>query len=409
MATTINRLTAKQVEKFQAAGDYCDGGGLWLQVSGKNAKSWIFRFSLRGRSREMGLGSAHKLTLADARDERDKYNKLLRDHTDPIEYRKRQRAEVALADGATITFKEAAAMYCAAHRAGLRNLKSAQQWVATLATYAEPVIGNIAARDVNVGHIHRILEPIWSSKPDTASRLRGRIEAVLDWSRVKGYRDGENPARWKGNLDQLLPKPSKVRKVEHHAALPYAELPELMQKLRQQEGPAARALEFTILCAARVGEVLNATAQEIDHASKVWVVPGERMKGGKEHRVPLGKRALEIARMVNAGYLFPSRYSTGKPVSDALLRLTLRQLGYDGLTVHGFRATFKTWAMERTRFDNHTIESALAHIAGSKLEQAYMRGDVLEKRRQLMNAWAKFCETPPAKGDDKVVPLRSAS
>jgi integrase len=407
MATTINRLTAKQVEKFKAAGDYCDGGGLWLQVSGKNAKSWIFRFSLRGRSREMGLGSAHKLTLAEARGERDKYNKLLRDHIDPIEHRKRQRAQAAFATAGTITFKEAAAAYCAAHRAGLRNLKSAAQWMSTLATYAEPVIGNLSVRDINTGHIHRILEPIWSEKPDTASRLRGRIEAVLNWAKVKGYRNGENPAAWKGNLDHLLPKPSKVKRVEHHAALPYVDLPEFMAKLRSQQGPVARALEFTILTAARLGEALNATAQEIDHANKVWTVPGERMKGGVEHRVPLCKRTLELASIVSDGYLFPSRYSTGKPVSDMMMRLTLRQLGYD-VTIHGFRATFKTWAMERTRFDNYVVEAALAHINGDKVERAYARSDVIEKRRQLMNAWADFCATPPAKSADKVVPLRSA-
>jgi integrase len=356
----------------------------------------------------MGIGSAHKVGLAEARSERDRYNRLVYRGVDPIEHRKRQRAEAALADTATITFKEAAAAYCAAHRAGLRNVKSAAQWVSTLATYAEPVVGNLSVRDVNTGHVHRILEPIWSTKPDTASRLRGRIEAVLDWSKVQGYRDGENPARWKGNLDHLLPKPSKVRKVKHHAALPYAELPAFMQKLWQQQGPIARALEFTILTAARLGEALNATAQEVDHANKVWVVPGQRIKNGVEHRVPLYKRALEIASTESSGYLFPSRYSTGKPVSDMMLRKLLRELGGDGLTIHGFRATFKTWAMECTRFDNHTIEASLAHIAGSKLERAYMRGDLFAKRGALMTEWAKFCETPPAKSSGKVVPLRSA-
>jgi integrase len=315
--------------------------------------------------------------LAEARGERDRYNRLLRDHVDPIEHRKRQRAEAALADAATITFKEAAAAYCTAHRAGLKNLKSAAQWVSTLATYAEPVIGDLSVRDINTGHIHRVLEPIWSAKSDTASKLRGRIEAVLDWARVKGYRDGENPARWKGNLDHLLPKPSKVRKVEHHAALPYAELPAFMEKLRQQEGAIARALEFTVLTASRLGEALNATAQEIDHSNKLWLVPGSRMKGGVEHRVPLCKRALEFASVGNGGHLFPSRYSTGKPVSDMMLRLMLRQLGYDGITIHGFRATFKTWAMERTRFENFTVEAALAHTSGDK--KGLMRGPTFSK------------------------------
>jgi integrase len=226
---------------------------------------------------------------------------------------------------------------------------------------------------------------------------------------VKGYRGAENAARWRNNLDKLLPRPSKVRRVEHFAALPYAQLPELMAKLREQQGPIARALEFTVLTCARLGEALNATAQEVDRANAVWTVPASRMKNGQPHRVPLAQRSLEIAGMVSGGFLFPSRYSTGKPVSDMMLRALLRELAGDGLTIHGFRATFKTWAMERTRFDNHTIESALAHIAGSKLEQAYMRGDVLEKRRQLMDSWAEFCATQPANSAGKVVSMRSAS
>jgi integrase len=355
----------------------------------------------------MGLGSLRKLSLADARGERDKCNRLLRDHNDPIEHRKRQRAKAALADAATITFKEAAAAYTAAHRAGLKNRKSAAQWVSTLANYAEPVIGNLAVRDIDTGHIHRILEPIWSTKTVSASNLRGRVEAVLDWCRVKGYRDGENPARWRGNLDHLLPKPSKIRKVEHLAALPYVELPAFMDKLRRQEGVVARGLEFTILTAARLGEVLNATAQEIDRANKVWVVPAAHMKGGVEHRVPLCKRAYELASAAN-GHLFPSRYFPGKPISDTVLRLLLRELGHGDITIHGFRATFKTWAAERTRFDNHVVEAALAHISGDKIERAYRRTDVLERRRELMDAWAKFCATPPAKSTGTVVLMRSA-
>jgi integrase len=409
MAQTINQLTALKVQKIKTPGYHADGAGLWLQVTQAGGKSWIFTYSLRGRSREMGLGSASRVTLAEAREERDKCNKLLREYVDPIEHRRRLRAEAALADTATITFKEAAAAYCAAHRAGLRNVKSAAQWVATLKTYCEPVIGNLSVRDVNTSHIHRILEPMWSTKPDTASRLRGRIEAVLGWASVKGYRGAENAARWRNNLDKLLPRPSKVRRVEHFAALPYAELPALMEKLRRQEGnPIARSLEFAILTASRVGSVLNATAQQIDHANRAWVIPGQHMKSGVEFRVPLSKRALEIASMVNDGYLFPSRYSTHKPVSDTMLRLMLRQLGYDGITTHGTsRATFKTWAMERSRFDNHKIETALAH-SGSKLEQSYMRGDLYTKRAALMTSWAEFCASKPEQKSKTVVPLRSA-
>jgi integrase len=290
----------------------------------------------------------------------------------------------------------------------LKTAKYAAQWVSTLSTYAEPVLGNLSVRDITTGHIHRVLEPIWSAKSDTASKLRGRIEAVLDWARVKGYRDGENPARWRGNLDHLLPKPSKIRKVEHFAALPYAELPAFVEKLRRQEGSAARALEFTILTAARLTEARNATAQEIDHSKKVWTVPGARMKGGKEHRVPLSKRAIEVASGGSGSCLFPSRYHSDKPLSETLLRDLLRQLGHGDITIHGFRSTFKDWARDRTRFDNYVVEAALAHLSGDKVERAYARSDVMEKRRQLMEAWAKFCETPPAKSTGKVVSMRGA-
>jgi integrase len=365
-------------------------------------------FAARPGSRN-GARQRKQNDAREARDERDKCNRLLREHIDPIEHRKRQRAEIALTAAGTITFKEAAAAYCAAHRAGWKSLKHAGQWVSSLATYAEPAIGNLAVRDINTGHIHRVLEPIWPVMPDTASRLRGRIESVLDWARVKGYRDGENPARWRGNLDHLLPKPSKVRKVEHYAALPYAELPAFTEKLRHQEGPAARALEFTILTVARLSEARNATAQEIDHSSKVWTVPGERMKGGKEHRVPLCQRALELAAMGSDQHLFPSPYFPDKAISEQRLRHLLRHLGHDDITIHGFRSTFKDWARDRTRFDNYVVEAALAHLSGDKVEQAYARSDVMEKRQQLMNAWAKFCEMPPAKSTGKVVSMRSAS
>jgi integrase len=408
MAQTINQLTALKVLKIRKPGYHADGGGLYLQVSQSGAKSWIFRYSLRGRAREMGLGSLSKASLADARGDRDRYNRLLRDHIDPIEHRKRQRAEAALTNAATITFKEAAAAYCATHRASWKSPKHAMQWASSLSTYAAPTIGNLAVRDINTGLVHRALEPIWSTMPDTASKLRGRIESVLDWARVKGYRDGENPARWRGNLDHLLPKPNKVRKVEHYPALPYPELPAFMEKLRRQEGPNARALEFTILTAARLSEARNATAREIDHSNNIWTVPGERMKGGKEHRVPLCKRALELVTMEGGEYLFPSRYFHDKAVSETQMRDVLRQLGHDNITIHGFRSTFKDWARDRTRFDNYVVEAALAHLSGDKVERAYARSDVMQKRQQLMDAWSKFCETPPAKSAGKVVvPLRA--
>jgi integrase len=405
MASTINQLTAIKVQKIKQPGYHADGGGLWLQVTQAGAKSWIFTYSLRGRAREMGVGSLSRTSLAEARAARDECNRLLRDHIDPIEDRKRKRAEVALTDVKSITFAQAAAAYIATHRAGLKSAKHAKQWATTIATYAEPRLGKLNVADVDTSLISQVLEPIWTTKTETAGRVRGRIESILDWARVKGYRAGENPARWRGCLDKLLPKQSKVRRVRHHAAMPYDLVPKFMAELRQKNGSSARALEFTILTAARTGEVLTARPSEI--ADGVWVVPSERMKGGQIHRVPLCKRALELASGGSSSYLFPSHHPD-KPLSHMTMLMLLKYMGHDDVTVHGFRSAFKDWCRDRTRFDNYVVEAALAHTSGDKVERAYARSDVLEKRRQLMDAWAKFCATPPAKSTDRVVPLRSA-
>jgi integrase len=406
MAQTINQLTALKVLKIRKPGYHADGGGLWLQVSEGGGKSWILAYSLRGRAREMGLGSLSKVSLGEARDERDRCNRLLRDHVDPIEERKRKRAEVALNDVKSITFAQAAATYITTHCASFKNIKHGKQWSSTIQTFVEPRIGRLDVADIDTGLICQVLEPIWTTKPETAGRVRGRIESILDWAKVSGYRSGENPARWKGNLDKLLPKLSRVRKVKHHAAMSYDQLPAFMVKLRQQKGSAARALEFTILTASRSGEVLTARPSEI--VGDVWVVPPERMKGGIEHRVPLCKRAIELAAGGSGSYLFPSRHHSDKPLSNMAMLLWLNDLSGGDFTVHGFRSTFKDWCRDRTRFDNYVVEAALAHISGDKVERAYARSDVLEKRRQLMEAWAKFCATPPAQSADRVVPLRSA-
>jgi integrase len=405
MASTINQLTAIKVQKIKQPGYHADGGGLYLQASQGGAKSWIFAFSLHGRRREMGLGSASRVSLADARAERDRYNRLLREGTDPIEDRKRRRAEIALTNVKSITFAQAAAAYIATHRAGLKNAKHAKQWATTIATYAEPRLGKLNVADIDTGLIRQVLEPIWTTKPETAGRVRGRIESILDWARVSGYRNGENPARWRGNLDKLLPKQSKVRKVKHHAAMPYDALPAFMQKLRQQKGSAARALEFTILCAARTGEVLTARPAEI--AGGVWTVPSERMKGGQTHRVPLSKRAVEVASGGSSSYLFPSRYHPDKALSNMAMLKLLADMGHGDVTTHGFRSSFKDWCRDRTRFDNYVVEAALAHISGDKVERAYARSDVLQKRRALMESWAEFCATPSAKSTGKVVSIGS--
>jgi integrase len=404
VAHFINQLTALGVLKIRKPGYHADGGGLYLQVSQSGAKSWVFRYSLRGRAREMGLGSLSKVSLAEARDERDKCNRLLRDYIDPIEDRKRRRNEAALADTKSITFAQAAAAYIATHRAGLKSAKHAKQWATTIATYAEPRLGKLNVADVDTGLVSQVLEPIWTTKTETAGRVRGRIESILDWARVKGYRTGENPARWRGNLDKLLPKQSKVRKVKHHAAMPYDALPAFMAELRQKNGSSARTLEFCILCAARTHEALLARPSEI--ADGVWTVPGERMKGGQTHRVPLSKRASEIASGGSGSYLFPSHHPD-KPLSHMTMLMLLKCMGHDDVTVHGFRSTFKDWARDRTRFDNYVVEAALAHISGDKVERAYARSDVMEKRRELMNAWATFCASKPA-ASGEVVTLRTA-
>jgi integrase len=404
MAQTINQLTAMKVQKLKAPGYHADGGGLHLQVSRAGSKSWIFSYRFAGRAREMGLGSLQRVSLAEARDERDKCNRLLREHVDPIEHRRKKRAAAILKAHGTITFAEATDKYLVAHRAEW-SPKHFKQWQQTLTQYVVPELGRLLVSDITTGHIVRVLEPIWPTV--NAERLRGRVESILSWSAMHGYRQqGDNPARWRGCLDVLLAKPSRSRKREHHPALPYAEMPAFMAKLRKQEGAAARALEFCILTAARTDEARRATPAEIDHASKVWCVPADRMKTRKEHRVPLCKRALELAGMGDGAYLFPGQ--TARSIDNTAMRRMLERLGYAHVSVHGMRSSFCDWAAERTNYPNHVVEMALAHAIGDKVEAAYRRGDLFDKRRALMDAWAQYCASPPAKSAGRVVPLRSA-
>jgi integrase len=382
MAKTVGKLTALKVGRALTAGMYADGAGLYLQVTGTGAKSWIHRYSIRGKAREMGLGSLSAVSLADARTRAAACRALRQDGVDPIEARKADRAQAALDDAKAITFKEAAQRYIAAHRPGWKNPKHALLWENTLATYAEPAIGKISVQAVDTGLVLRVLEPIWRTKPETAGRVRGRIEVILDWAKSRGLRQGENPARWRGHLQYQLPARSKVRRVKHHPALPYAELPGFMAELREQEGIGARALEFTILTAARTGEIIGAKRSEASAADKLWTVPAERMKAGKEHRVPLSDTFV-----FGGGKL-------GKPLSNMTMAAVLRRMGYANVTVHGFRSTFRDWAAERTNFQNEVVEMALAHAVSNRVEAAYRRGDLFEKRRQLMAEWSNFCDTP---------------
>lgn len=411
MPKTVGKLTALKLSRELATGFHADGAGLYLQVTSSRAKSWVYRFSFRKKKRYMGLGSFPAVSLADARIRAGECRALLQNGIDPIEQRNAQRAQDALEEAKAITFKQAAERFINSKRAGWKNAKHASQWENTLRSYVFPVFGNLSVQDVDADLVRRVLEPIWDKKPETATRVRGRIEAILDWATVLKLRTGENPARWRGHLAHVFAPRAKVRAIEHHAALPYAELPEFMARLREQEGVGARALEFTILTAARTGETIGATRTEFNAAEKVWTVPAARMKAKRDHRVPLSGRALSIVSEATAtttddsAFVFPGG-KRGKPLSNMAMDAVLRRMSYkDRATVHGFRSTFRDWAAERTNFPSEVVEMALAHAVGDKVEAAYRRGDLFEKRRRLMAEWAGYCTTPKAAARGAVVTL----
>ena len=408
MART-GKLTALKTDKVKASGYYGDGGGLFLQVSRYGTKSWVFRFKANGRLREMGLGSLDTYSLAEARERARNCRKLRDEGKDPIEERNAARLAVKLEATKAITFEQCAERHIAAHRAGWRNGKHRDQWSSTLETYVNPIIGALPVQAIDTTLVMKAVEPIWNEKPETASRVRGRIEAILDWATARGFRAGENPARWRGHLDKLLPKKTKVRRIEHHAALPYREIAAFVAELRPQEGIAARALEFAILTAARTGEVIGARWDELDLADRLWTVPAERMKADKEHRVPLSDAAIaileDLQRTRHGDYVFPGGRA-GRPISNMAMTMTLRRMGRGELTVHGFRSSFRDWAAERTGFPAEVAEMALAHAVSDKVEAAYRRGDLFQKRRQLTDAWARYCTTPAPAG--KVVSFAAA-
>ncbi|MFN3669561.1 MAG: tyrosine-type recombinase/integrase [Brevundimonas sp.] len=393
----LHRLSALRVRQIDAPGRYPDGGGLYLQIGKGGARSWIFRYSFNGRERDMGLGSAALVTLAEAREAAFELRRQRQKGIDPLEARKAAEVEARRRRAEAVTFAQAVKDYLKLNRAGWRNDKHAAQWAATLRTYAEPHVGERPVASIDVNDVLTILEPIWVEKPETASRLRGRIEAVLDWSAVRGQRTGANPARWRGNLEKLLPAKSKVQKIAHHAALPHKELPKFMARLRGQGGTAARALEFTILTAARTGETIGASPAEIDFDDRLWTVPPERMKAGREHRAPLSAAALalvESRRESDQPWLFAGM-KAGSPLSNMSMLAVLKRMGRADLTTHGFRSTFRDWAAETTDYPAEVVEMALAHTIVSKVEAAYRRGDLLAKRRQLMEDWAGFCGSAP--------------
>lgn len=408
MARTIGRLSAVKVQSLKAPGYHADGGNLYFRIAHGRARGWIFRFAMRGRTRDMGLGSYPDISLAKARELAAECRRMVATGLDPIEARKEKRAAARVEAVKTMTFDDCGRAYIAAHEAGWRNAKHRQQWTNTLATYVSPVFGKLPVQAIDTGLVMKAIEPLWAKKSETASRVRGRIEAVLDWAKVRGYRTGENPARWRGHLDHLLPAKTKVRKVEHHAALPYAKIGAFMAALREQAGSGARALEFLVLTATRTGETLGAAWDELDLGARLWTIPAARMKAGREHRVPLSAAAVSVLKDMQAikhsAYVFPGARD-GRPLSQMALLMLLRRMGYGDITAHGFRSAFRDWAAERTTFPREVAEMALAHTIPDAVEAAYRRGDLFEKRRKLMDAWAAYCAKTETDGANKVVSI----
>jgi integrase len=398
MPKLAKELSALEVKRLKVAGWHAVGGvaGLGLEVKPTGARSWILRVMVGAKRREIGLGAFPEVGLADARDKARAIRAEIVLGVDPVEKRREARSLLIAAQTAGMTFDQCAAAYIKAHRDGWKNPKHAQQWENTLATYAGPVIGSMLVRHVETPHVLAVLEPIWREKTETASRLRGRLETILDWATVRSEREGLNPARWRGHLDKLLPAQSKVSTVSHHAALPWREIGPFMARLRTAEGMGARCLEFAILAACRSGEARSATWSEIDREAGTWTVPGARMKAGKEHRVPLSPAALtlldKLPRIVGNDLVFPA--PRGGVLSDMTLGAVLKRMEVP-VTAHGFRSTFRDWAAESTAYPGDVVEMALAHAIGDKVEAAYRRGDLFEKRQRLMNDWAEYCEGVP--------------
>ena len=375
-------------------GYHADGGGLYLQVSQTRTKSWLFCFTLRGRDREMGLGEFILVPLAEARQKALDCRRMLREGIDPIEARRLERIAALLVKAKAVTLESCALAYIEAQQAGWRNAKHADQWRNTLQTYVFPILGALPVQDIDTMLVMKVLEPIWQTRTETASRVRGRIEAILDWATVRHHRQGDNPARWRGHLDHLLPQRAKVQSVVHHPALPFDQMSGFMTSLSQQEGVAAHGLTFQILTAARTGEVIGARWEEIDEAKRLWTVPGHRMKAGREHRAALSSEAIRLLgtmrELRQSEFVFPGQ-RMGMPLSNMAFLALLKRMKRTDLTAHGFRSSFRDWAAECTNYPRELVEMALAHSISDKVEAAYRRGDMLEKRCQLMEDWARHC------------------
>jgi integrase len=398
MARRINQLSTRSVATLKESGLYGDGNGLYLRVTPETTRSWMFRYMIAGKARTMGLGSTAVVSLAEAREAAIDLRRQIHRGVDPLEARRLEVERLRIENGNAQTFKDCAEAYITAHKVGWRNAKHAAQWTSTLETYVYPEIGGRPVQAIDTAAIMRILDPIWSLKPETANRVRGRTECVLDWATARKLRSGENPARWRGHLDKLLPARSKVRKVEHHSALPYTGMADFMARVRQQSGISALALEFSILTAARTGEVVGATWLEVDLDKKLWIVPAERMKAGKLHRVALSEAAISVLQQMEELKQGDFVFSGTRPnthLSNMSLLQLLKRMNRSDITVQGFRSTFSDWAAEQTEYPRDLVEMALAHTIGNRAEAAYRRGDMLERRQKLMDDWAAYCQREP--------------
>lgn len=411
MARTLNRLTAKEVEKKKAPGLYGDGGGLTLQITKAGVKSWLYRYMINGKAFGMGLGPVHTVTLAEAREKALAARKMVKEGINPLEAKRQSKLDAATAKAKLMTFDQCASAYIEAHRAGWKNAKHADQWANTIATYASPIIGSLPVEKVDTALVIKVLtqeqeigQPFWQAKNETASRVRGRMEAILGWATTSGARSGENPARWKGHLENLLAKINKAQRVKNHSSLPWEQMGDFMTEIRQREGVAARAVEFTVLTASRSGEVRGARWSEIDLAKKVWTIPAERMKAKQEHEVPLSKAAIallkKMPRLEGTDVIFPG--TKGQPLSDMSLTAVIRRMNAatpiwvdkEGktITIHGFRSAFRMWAAEATNYPREVAEHALAHRLPDAVERAYQRGTQFTKRAKMMQEWADYLD-----------------
>jgi integrase len=411
MAKLVKQLKDLQIKRLSEPGSYPDGEGLYIQIRDSGAKDWFYRYEIDGRGRKRGIGSYPTISLEKARGEALLCRQLRKEGIDPIDYHRELAIKKGLEKAKTTTFKECALAYIDTHKHGWRNEKHESQWRNTLETYAYPFIGDLPVQAIDIDLVMKVLEPIWFDKTETASRVRQRIENILDWATVRNLRKGDNPALWRGRLDKLLPKRSKIQKPKHFAAMDYRVLPEYFKSLRKKDTIASKALAFTILTATRNGEARAATRSELDDKANAWIIPENRMKAGREHRIPLSNEASDIIKeavpfkKITNDFIFPG-LAKEKPINEAALMKLLKK-DHPALTIHGFRSSFRDWCAEQTNYPREIAEAALAHTIKDKTEAAYLRGDMFEKRRKLMNAWAEYCLSE--KSTAEVVPINKAA